>query len=153
MKTFAALILALVAAVHYGGDLLTMAIGYVDQDRASRAIYYVLTAFEGALQYALIALLALELAMRQPVPAFGWREIKAEEPVRREMHATPAVVLVVLACGWGMVEHIQAGACRLAIGIENRTPAGKPLTGLCDDVTGLPMFARPPGRSMFTSPS
>jgi hypothetical protein len=100
----------------------------------------VLRSFEGAAQYALIALLVLELALRHPEPVLGWRE-RAIEPVRRKARAIPAVLLVILVCGWGMVEHVQAGACRLAIGIDNKAPAGKPLTGLCDDVTGLPMYA------------
>lgn len=137
MKAFAALILLLVGAVHYGGDLLAMAIGYSDQDRASRAIYYVLRSFEGAAQYAVIAFLALLVAeLRwQSAPAFGWRE-----EGQHRLQATSSAVLVILACGWGMFEQAQAGACRLAIGIENRSPAAKPLTGLCDDVTGVPMY-------------
>jgi len=139
MKTFAALLLAMVAALHYGSDLLATA--YADHDAARRALYYVLRSFEGAVQYALIALLSLELVMRQLETAFGWRENQDVDPARRKVHTIPAVGLVVLVCGWGMVEHIEAGACRLAIGIDKKAPAGKALTGLCDDVTGLPMYA------------
>lgn len=131
----------MIAAVHYGSDLL--AFMYEDHNTARKILYYVLRSFEGAAQYALIALLALELAMRQLDPAFGWREEGPQSPARggNAAHAIPAVGLVVLVCGWGMVEHVQAGACRLAIGIDNKAPAGKPLTGLCDAVTGLPMYA------------
>lgn len=141
MKTLAAVILALVAMAHYGGDLLSL--GYPDPDRARKSIFYVLRSFEGATQYALIALLALEVASRQTVQAFGWRENRATEPSRRSnaVHAIPSVVLVVLACGWGLIEQVQAGACRLAIGLGAKPPAAAPLTGLCDDVTGLPMYA------------
>ena len=141
MKTLAALLLAMIAAVHYGADLA--AFGYTNHDFARKGLYYVLRSFEGAAQYALIALLALELAIRRMESAFGWREIGPQSPARGDSAARsiPAVGLVVLVCGWGMVEHIEAGACRLAIGIENKAPAGIPLTGLCDAVTGLPMYA------------
>lgn len=138
MRALAAILLAMIAAVHYGADLA--AFGYANHDFARKSLYYILRSFEGAAQYALIALLALELALRPPAPDLGWRE-KAKEPMRRAAHTIPAVLLVILVCGWGMVEHVQAGACRLAIGIANKAPAGKPLTGLCDTVTGLPMYA------------
>lgn len=139
MKTLAALLLAMIASVHYGSDLA--AFGYANHDSARKIIYYVLRSFEGSAQYALIALLSLELAIRRVEAAFGWRESQDIDPARRKVHTIPAVGLVVLVCGWGMVEHIEAGACRLAIGIDNKAPAGKPLTGLCDAVTGLPMYA------------
>lgn len=146
MRSLAALLLVLVAGVHYGPDLL--ANGYADHGAARRAIYYVMRSFEGAMQYALIALLVLELALRQPEPAFGWRE-RAEEPARRNVALAIPAALVTLVCSWGIVEHLQAGACRLAIGIGNRLSAGQPLTGLCDDVLGWPMYALGLGAAAF----
>lgn len=142
MKTVVALLLVLVAAVHYGADLLAQR--YADPDAARRAIYYVLRSFEGAAQYALIALLALAiLAMgrREETVSLWWG--RGVDPGRSKGSASAYVstALVALVCFWGIVEHLQAGACRLAIGIENKLPSGSPFTGICDDLLGLPMYA------------
>lgn len=142
MRTLAALLLALIAAVHYGADLLAQR--YSDPEAARRAIYYVLRSFEGAIQYAFIALLALAviaMGRRQESLSLWWG--RAEEPGRSKGSASAYVsaTLVSLVCAWGIVEHLQAGVCRMAIGIENRPPAIASLTGLCDDLVGFPMYA------------
>jgi hypothetical protein len=49
-------------------------------------------------------------------------------------------IAVALACGWGMLESAQTSICRMAIGIE-RTATASPYSGLCDVVTGLPVYA------------
>lgn len=142
MKPVAAILLALVAVTHYGGDLI--ALQYASPGGVQRSIYYVLRSFEGAVQYALIALLALALAAagRKEEELSLWVG-KAKEPgcSKGSASAYVSAALVCLVCGWGLAEHLQAGACRLAIGVENKQPPAQPLVGLCDDLIGLPMYA------------
>lgn len=52
----AALLLAIVAACHYGYDILAQA--YADPGRAARAWFYILRGMEGAVLYVLVGLLA-----------------------------------------------------------------------------------------------
>lgn len=140
MRSLAALLLLLIAGVHYGGDLLAMQ--YPDPSSAVRPIYYVARSFEGAVQYALIALLAAaHLAQQEQFVSLWWGRAKEPGRLKGSASACVAAALVVLACSWGIVEHLQAGACRLVIGIENKQPPAQPLVGLCDDLIGLPMYA------------
>lgn len=135
MTALAALLLLMVAATHYGPDLL--AAGYPDELAARRALYYVARSFEGAAQYALLAWVC-----------WGWA--RATEP-RRLKGPAPAIpsMLVVWVCGVGCIEHLQAGACRLAIGITNRPPPVQPLAGLCGDLGGVPLYMLGLGASAF----
>lgn len=142
MNTLAALLLCLIAAVHYGPELAAQA--YTEPEATRRAIYYVARSFEGATQYALIALLALAVLDRrrkQEALSLWWG--RAEEPgcSKGSASAYVSATLVSLVCIWGIVEHLQAGACRLAIGIENRLPAVPPMAGLCDVLTRWPLYA------------
>lgn len=142
MKGLAALLLVLLAAVHYGPDLLAQ--HYGDPDAARRALYYVARSFEGAVQYALIALLALAIMaqhQREEVLSLWWGRAKEPGRLKGSASAYVSITLVSLVCGWGVAEHLQSGACRLAYGIENRLPAVMPLAGLCDDLLGWPMYA------------
>lgn len=131
MRTLAAILLLLVAVVHYSADLL--AAGYPDPGSARKVISYLLRSIEGAIQYAVIAVLALVVA---------WL-VRAKEPGRLKGAApvVSSVRLVVLVCCWGVVEQLQVGVCRLGFGISNRPPDGAPLTGLCDRLVGLPLYA------------
>ena len=130
IRSLAALLLVLIAGVHYGGDLL--ALGYPDPDQARKAIYYVLRSLEGAIQYGVIAALAFLLWVN-----------RAAEPgrVKGAAFARSSVALVVLVCSWGAAEHLQAAACRLSLGIATKPPTGAALTGICDGLTGLPLYA------------
>lgn len=149
MKTTAALLLLLVAGCHYGGDLL--ALQFAAPAEVMRPIYYVLRSFEGAVQYALIALLALALIGlgQQEQSSLWWGRAKEPGRLKGPTSAYVSATLVILVCGWGIVEHLQAGACRLAIGVENRQPAPKPMTGLCDDLVGWPLYALGLGVAAF----
>lgn len=127
MISLAAVLLAMLAVVHYGPDVLAYA--YPDHDAARRAIYYIARSIEGAIQYAVIALLT------------WWGRPKEAS---RSKDAAPTIspaLLVVLPCCWGVIEHLQAGVCRLSIGIANRPPPGAALTGICDEISGLPLYA------------
>ncbi len=136
MKTLAALLLALISAVHYGGDLASEL--YADPESVRRAIYYVLRSIEGAAQYAVIALLAVSLRRAK------FLGMKAKEPGRLKgapVLMASATGLTVVVCCWGAVEHLQAAACRISIGISNRVPPVNQLTGICDDLAGAPLYA------------
>lgn len=137
MRTLAALLLALIAVVHYGGDHLATL--YEDVAVAQRGIYYVARSFEGVTQYAVIGLLAIALRREKLL-----MRIKATEPGSVKGAAvlfSSATGLVAVVCCWGAIEHLQAGVCRLSLGVSNRVPSGPPLTGICDDLTGLPLYA------------
>lgn len=139
MKTLAALILALITAVHYGTDLAAISF-YPDAEfsHVRKILYYVARSIEGAAQYIVIAVLAIAL----------WRakslmRMKAKEPGRVKGAAvlSSATGLVAMVCCWGALEHLQAAVCRLSLGISNRVPSGPPLTGICDDLSGVPLYA------------
>jgi hypothetical protein len=136
MKSLAALLLALIAVVHYGCDLL--AGHYPDPDVARRGLYYTARSIEGAAQYAVITLLAIAL-WRAKFPG-----MKAKEPGCLKGAAVlmaSATGLTVVVCCWGAVEHLQAAACRISIGISNRVPPVQQLAGICDDLAGVPLYA------------
>lgn len=136
MRTLSALLLVLIGVVHYGGDLLADL--YADPEAVRRAIYYVARSFEGATQYAVIAVLVIAVRREKLL------RIKAAEPGSVKGAAvllSSATGLVAVVCCWGALEHLQAGICRLSLGVSNRVPSGQPLTGICDDLTGVPLYA------------
>lgn len=55
---------------------------------------------------------------------------------------TPAVVRygVSAACAWGALESAQIAACRLALPMDRPPPKVPLYTGLCDVVTGWPIY-------------
>lgn len=112
MKVLASVLLVLVAMTHYGYDLLAQA--FDDAEAAARALFYVLRGIEG---FALFGVVWM-LAPRRPRPAY---------------------IGLSLACAWGMLEEAQTSVCRLAQGIQNVVSPG-PFRGLCDVVTGLPIY-------------
>lgn len=130
MKAIAALLLGLIAAVHYGADLV--AFGYDDFDLARRSWYYVFRSAEGAVQYAVIAGVVIGRAL--PVHL-------DREGMRRWLRTAgaPCAVLAFI-CGWGSAEHIQAGACRLLFDMGTQTPTTDPMAGVCDMVSGAPLY-------------
>lgn len=44
-------------------------------------------------------------------------------------------------CLWGMLEEGQTAVCRLASGPLDKAPPATPWSGLCGDVTGVPLYA------------
>lgn len=126
----------MVTMVHYGGDHLATLYG-ADAGVAQRGIYYVARSFEGAAQYVLIA--ALVLLLRAVLLGVKAKELSGVKGAAALLSS--ATWLVVVVCCWGALEHLQAGACRLSLGVSNRVPTAPPLTGICDDLTGLPMYA------------
>lgn len=118
MSWLAAVLLLVIAITHYGGEPLSL--NYPAPDAAARAIYYISRSFEGATQYALILFLAIYGRVRFKRPRDA--------------------LILVMVCFWGFVEQMEAGICRLAKGIEN-TPRPGSWRGLCDDLTGLPLYS------------
>jgi hypothetical protein len=126
MRVLPALLLLLIASVQYVPDLLEFS--YPNPDAARKVLYYIARSFEGAIQYAVIALMV-------------WWGRPKEASRSKDAAPITTALLVVVVCAWGAIEHLQAGVCRLSIGIANKTPAGSALTGLCDHLTALPMYA------------
>lgn len=52
---------------------------------------------------------------------------------------TPRSAAVGLACAWGMLESSQTAVCRAALGIGSSVEVAA-YRGLCDVVTGLPVY-------------
>ena len=110
--TLTAVLLLAVAVPHYAYEPLASA--WPDPVRAARAWFYVLRGFSGAVLFATIAVLAGMLARRWIWP-------------------------VVLVCVWGFMEEAETGICRLGLGIGSTAPDVR-WHGLCDALTGLPMY-------------
>jgi len=100
MKRLAALILALVASVHYGYKPLAEM--YPDTARAARAWSYVLQAGEGATLYLLVAFLACIVAA-----------------ATRSWALLPPLAL---GCIWGAAEDTQRVVCRVAYPMDKPPP-------------------------------
>lgn len=106
------MLLCLVLITHYAYEPLASL--YSNEDQAARVIFYVLRGMEGTILFGLVWL----LAPRTPRPArYG----------------------VALACLWGMLEEAQTAICQLAVGITG-DDTHLPFQGLCDVVTGWPIY-------------
>ena len=112
MNGLASLLLLIVVVTHYGYE--PIAGMYADPGHAARAIFYFLRGVEGTLLYCII------WAMTPWKPA----------------HARLAVSVV---CAWGALESAQTAICRAAIGFGSAAET-KPYAGLCDVVTGWPIY-------------
>lgn len=106
----AAALLAAVAVVHYG--LGPVSSLWPDPDAAHRALFYIGQGLKGCLLWACVAAL-----------------------VPRRMVSAP----VFAVCGWGFFEDAQVAICRAAVGIDS-IPSPGPWRGVCDDLTGLPLY-------------
>ena len=103
MKSLAAILLLVVALVHYGYDLI--AIGYENATQAAKAWFYILRGAEGAVLFAVIAALAHQRWGRR-----SW--------------------VVALPCIWGMAEEAQTSICRLGKP-TTESPRNELFSGLC----------------------
>lgn len=116
VETFglASLLLIIVAVTHLGYDPIGGL--YADPERAGKAWHVVLRAFpEATLLYMLVWLLA------------PWK------PLAVRYGAS-------MACAWGMLESFEIAACRLQFPMDRPPPDAKVYTGLCDIVTGKPIY-------------
>lgn len=109
----ASLLLVLVIVTHYSYDLI--ASFYLDMLSSAKAWHSVLRAIEAAVMYFVV-----------------WSLIPAE-PVRVRYAAS-------LACAWGAFESVQIAACRLVYPMDHPPPDTGPFAGLCDKVTGWPIY-------------
>lgn len=102
----------LVITTHLGYDVL--ASFYKDYARASAGWFYVLRGVEGTVLYLIVWSLT------------PWNP----KHVRLAVSA---------ACAWGALEEFQTAACRLSLGFT-KVPEPGPFHGLCDLVTGWPIY-------------
>lgn len=108
------LLLVLVVVTHMG----YVPIGelYADPAPASKAWQYVLRGFEGVVLYLVV-----------------WSMTPWQPVVLR--------YAVSLVCAWGALESGQIAVCRLALPMDRPPPRIPLYTGLCDVVTGWPIYA------------
>lgn len=110
----ASLLLLIVAITHIGPD--NIGSFYDNPVRAASAWHSVLRAFpESTLLYLLVWLLT------------PWKPVSVR-------YAVSAV------CAWGGVESFQIAACRLQYPMNQPPPKTELYTGLCDVVTGWPVY-------------
>jgi hypothetical protein len=106
-------LLAAVVVANYAYD--PIASFYPNPQAAARAWYYVLHALESLTLYFVILSL-----------------VRGQAKVVR--YAVSGV------CAWGALESFQAATCRLSFPMGSPAPAVSQFTGLCDLVTGLPVY-------------
>lgn len=108
------LLLVIVAVTHIGYEPISGL--YADQAAAARSWASVLRAFpEATLLY---------MAVWTLIP---WQPISVRYAGS-------------LVCAWGALESFQIAACRLQFPMGAVPPSVKPYTGLCDVVTGWPIY-------------
>jgi uncharacterized membrane protein (DUF485 family) len=107
------LLLVLVVITHYSYALI--AGFYPDMLASAKAWASVLRAIEATLLYFVV------WALVPPKPSI----------VRRAAS---------VACAWGILESVEIGACRLAFPMDRPPPDTGPFQGLCDKVTGWPVY-------------
>lgn len=112
MRGLPTLLLLLVVGTHYGYDLA--ASFYPSPAEAGRALFYIFRGIEGTMLYLIV-----------------WSLTPFEPRAAR--------LAVSTMCAWGALESIQTSLCRIAIGVTNNVNS-KPYSGLCDLVTGLPVY-------------
>lgn len=127
LKSFGlpSILLVIVATTHLSYDLIGSL--YDNPAVAAKAWASVLRAFpEATLLYLIVWML---------VP---W------EPIAVRLGAS-------VVCAWGAVESFQIAACRLQFPMGLPPPSVKPYTGLCDLVTGWPIYMITIGILLFVS--
>ena len=118
MKALAALLLCVVALLHYGLSWIAQA--WPDPGAAHRALFYAGQGIKGCVLWASCAWMVRRLRRFSLVGA------------------GPAMA-VLSVCVWGFIEDAQVAACRLARGIENLPRPGL-MQGVCDEVAGWPVY-------------
>jgi len=113
MRKLPSLLLVLVVAVHYGYALI--ADFYPDMLPAAKAWASVLRALEAATLYLVV-----------------WRLVPLKPATAR--------LAVGAACAWGAIESMQIAVCRLAYPMDRPPPEVGQFAGLCDKVTGWPIY-------------
>lgn len=109
------LLLILVAAVHYG--TAPIAATFSNPVAVNKALFYIAQGVKGCILWLVIAYL-----------------LKDKDKDKGKL-IYPAFAV----CSWGAIEDFQVASCRLAKGIESVT-APQLFSGLCDQVTGLPVY-------------
>ena len=107
------LLLIVVVLAHASYDVIGSF--YPDPVSAGKAWAYVLRGFEATMLYLIIWLL------------LPW------EPISTRIAGS-------VVCAWGALESFQISACRLQFPMGQPPPIVKPFTGLCDTVTGAPIY-------------
>lgn len=107
------LLLVLVVITHYSYALI--AGFYPDVLAASKSWHSVLRAVEAAVLYFAV-----------------WALVPSKPAVTRYAAG--------LACAWGAFESMQIAACRLAFPMDRPPPDAGAYAGLCDKLTGLPVY-------------
>lgn len=113
IRGLASLLLVLVVVTHYAYEPL--AGFYANQRQAAQAIFYALRGVEGAVLY----LVVWSLTPFRPLS------------VR---------LAVSTVCAWGALEEAQTAVCMAAKGFGAGKVATAPYAGLCDAVTGWPIY-------------
>ena len=109
-----AVLLLLMWGAHY--LFKSLAWSYPDPVFAAKAIFYAVGGLERSVLYFLVWLLGYMVVSK------------------------PARIPLTLCCLWGVVEGLQIAVCRAAWGFQNAVP-NKPIDGLCDSLTGLPLYS------------
>lgn len=120
MLRFGILLFAMVLLTHYGAAPLAEL--SPNPPGAVRAWFYILRGFEGVFLFGAI------LALLDVIHRAGVLRIPAY-----------ARFLCFGSCAWGMLEEGETAVCRLAIGVNDKTPS-LVWSGLCDSCTGLPIY-------------
>ena len=107
------LLLLIVVLTHASYDVIGSF--YPDPVAAGKAWAYVLRGFESTMLYLIVWLL------------LPW------EPISTRIAGS-------VVCAWGALESFQISACRLQFPMGQPPPSVKPFTGLCDTVTGAPIY-------------
>ena len=107
------LLLIVVVLAHASYDVIGSF--YPDPVAAGKAWAYVLRGFEATMLYLIVWLL------------LPW------EPISTRIAGS-------VVCAWGALESFQISACRLQFPMGQPPPSMKPFTGLCDTVTGAPIY-------------
>lgn len=110
LVAWALVLLVAVSALHYGTEYL--ATFWPDTLAARRALFYVGQGLKGCLLWMALAVMAPK---------------------------TMAAVPLLAVCAWGFVEDAMVAGCRIAYGIGT-IPSPGLWRGLCDDLTGAPVY-------------
>ncbi len=107
------LLLVVVAVTHVGYDPISTL--YEHPLAAAKAWHSVLRAIESLVLYLVVWSLT------------PWAPVKVRYAVS-------------LVCAWGALESLQIAACRLALPMDRPPPNVPPGSGMCDLVTGWPIY-------------
>ena len=109
----ASMLLIAVVIAFYAYDPLAST--YPDKDTAARNLQYVFSGLLKVLLFCTVWALA------------PWKPVSVR-------------IGTSAACGWGAIESFQESACMMSIGIQYDAPTPGLYRGLCDIVTGWPVY-------------